>query len=286
MSPLLFHQATRDAIQQFIAKPSHGLAIVAPPGAGKASTAEYIASKLLQTEVSKLATQPHLKTIRAINGKSIPVEGIREVIQFTTLKTPGLMTRIIVIEDAQLLTLQAQNALLKTIEEPPVETTIMLTVTNELALLPTIRSRIQLITLHPLANQDTIEYFTAAGHVESEVKKALMMSGGLPGLMHALLTGKADHPLLAATEIARDILRKTTFERLTMVDDIAKQRQLWLDILFIIGQMASVAIQQQAANQTAVLRWHRVLSACNQAREQTLTNSQTKLVVFNFMLEL
>ncbi len=88
---------------------------------------------------------------RDISGKtaaqSIGIETIKllqKKIFFKPLKSPS---KIIVIEDAQLLTPEAQNALLKVLEEPPAHTFIILGTETKETLLPTILSRCQMIEL-------------------------------------------------------------------------------------------------------------------------------------------
>ncbi len=61
--------------------------------------------------------------------------------------TSGKYRKFGVIHDADRMNSEAQNALLKTLEEPPPETTMILTAANPSALLPTTRSRCQLLTL-------------------------------------------------------------------------------------------------------------------------------------------
>ncbi len=75
------------------------------------------------------------------------IDTVREIIHSLTIRTgkKGQM-RGVVIEDAHLMTPEAQNAFLKTLEEPPEDTIIILTAPREDLLLPTIVSRCVLIT--------------------------------------------------------------------------------------------------------------------------------------------
>ncbi len=58
--------------------------------------------------------------------------------------------KIYIIPDAQMMTLQAQNAILKTIEEPPEYVVILLLTSNETQLLPTIHSRCVMLRFRPI----------------------------------------------------------------------------------------------------------------------------------------
>ncbi|HVU59337.1 MAG TPA: hypothetical protein VHC98_00640 [Candidatus Saccharimonadales bacterium] len=290
MSELLLHESTRRALDAFVAHPSHGLLLTAPAGGGKATVAAYVAARLLGIEADKLPNHAHVKTVRSADGKAISIEAIRDVIHFTTLRAAQTnnvsspVNRIIIIEQAALLTAQAQNALLKTIEEPPAGTLIILTAPSEVAILPTIRSRIQHIAIQTPDSAAVCKYFVGQGYAGDAVQKALLMSGGLPGLMQALLTADRAHPLLAATARARDVLQKTPFERLLIAEELAKDRQQWLDTLFILSQMADISLRQGKGQVAAARRWQRILTTCHHAQEQTQRSAQLKLVLLNFML--
>lgn len=286
MSSLILHDTTKLAIERFIVHPSHALLIIAPPGSGKTMVALEIAGKLLKTEPSRLANHPYFKVLRSSSGKAISIENIRDAIHFTTLKTTGGSRRIVVIEDAHRMTLQAQNALLKTIEEPPAGTVIILTAPGLSSLLPTICSRTQQLALLLPQGRELTDYFVRSGHNQAAVSKALLMSGGLPGLMHALLESEAEHPLLPAASAAREILQKSTFERLAVVDNLAKERQFVLDMLFMMGQMAEISLHQGNKTDAQLRSWHKVLAACHRATALILKSAQPKLVLTNFMLSL
>lgn len=85
------------------------------------------------------------------SDQSIGIDAIRALIHQCSLQSSG--QRGIWIKDAARLTTEAQNALLKLLEEPPARTTIMLTVSSPDGLLPTIISRCQLIRVRPTATK-------------------------------------------------------------------------------------------------------------------------------------
>lgn len=286
MSEPVLHPAARQTLDDYLQHPAHALLLVAPSGAGKLTVAQYLASKLLDTTEAKLVSHPYFKLVTIAGKQSISIEQIREIIHFMSLRTTGQtdVSRVVIIENAHLLTTQAQNALLKTIEEPPARSVIILTSPSELGILPTIRSRVQQVTLLP-PDADTIrEHFKGAGLKTENIEKALLMSDGLPGLTSALLQEDTEHPLVAASAVARDILQKTTFERLLLIDDLSKERQLWLDTLFMLGRMADISIRKSDANSAAIQRWKNILAACYEAQSKTLVSAQLKLVLLHFML--
>jgi hypothetical protein len=197
--------------------------------------------------------------------------------------------RVIIIDDAQSMTTEAQNALLKLLEEPPGGTLFLLNTSNLHGLLPTVRSRAQQLQLKQPNRQDLEQHFATQGFSAQQVHSAYLMSGGLPGLLHALLHDQDEHPLMKAVEQARAILRASTFERLIMVDALAKQKLECTRVLFVLQQMAHAAITQAAEKNTSsqsVKQWHRVLSATYEAQTTLLENTQSKLVLTNLMLHI
>jgi DNA polymerase III delta prime subunit len=80
-------------------------------------------------------------------AQSIGIEQIKLLRKRIFLKPIKSTDKLVIIEDAQLLTLEAQNALLKILEEPPAHTLIFLGTETQESLLPTILSRCQIIEL-------------------------------------------------------------------------------------------------------------------------------------------
>lgn len=287
---LILHPSTEDAIAQLIRKSSHAVLITGMPGGGKSSLAEFLASGMLGMDAFELEKYPYLTTLRSIDNKAIPIDSIRELQKYMTLKIPGGregIARVAIIENAQLLTTEAQNALLKTLEEPPEDTVLIATATSAEALLPTIRSRMRVVNavLPPL--NDLKDYFLSQNYKSQDIEQALLVSGGLPGLTHALLNNQETHPLFEAVLLARKLLQAKAYERLLLVDGLSKQKQLAQDTCFILGQMSRMALSRGHATSTqAVHRWQRVIKASYEASVQLKHNTQAKLVLMKLMLEL
>ena len=94
----------------------------------------------------------HLKVVRP-EGRTIKVDQVREVIDFLSFKRDHIT--IVIFDQAHLMNLQAANALLKTLEEPPENCWILLTSPSLKIMLSTIRSRCLVYKSRPL-NADLI----------------------------------------------------------------------------------------------------------------------------------
>ncbi|MDH5302396.1 MAG: DNA polymerase III subunit delta' [Gammaproteobacteria bacterium] len=139
----------------------HGLLLEGPEGLGKAEFAVAFAASLLcrapdsqgracnQCEAChlfKAHTHPDFKLIEpAEEGKAITVDQIREVVHYLSLSSHHGGVKVVVIQHAEAMNVNAANGLLKSLEEPPGNTVMMLVTGRPTGLLPTIRSRCQSI---------------------------------------------------------------------------------------------------------------------------------------------
>lgn len=288
MADIVLHPSTKEALDGFIRDPSHAILMVGPAGSGKSFCSRVLAASLVGREADDLEKYQYLTVISPIDNKQISIEQVRELQHIISLKIPGKqgIARIILIEDAHQMTTEAQNALLKTLEEPPLDTVLILTASSPEVLLDTIRSRVRQITVVPPA-VDELKAFLGRQYDPAEVDKTLMVTGGLPGLSQALLADQDAHPLLEAVRQARSLLQSKAYERLAAVDALSKQKQLCQDICFILGQMSRMALMRNTAGSAAANeRWQRILEASYLAGEQLRHNVQAKLVLINLMLEL
>jgi len=279
---IVLHPVTAARLKAFQARPSHALMIVGPRGSGKGSVAQYLAASMADVDLEALADHPYIRILTSDKGQTISIDDIRQLEHFLALQVPGTAQRVVVIEDAHALTSEAQNALLKTIEEPPQRTIIILTVTGEHNVLPTIRSRVAVLDIQRPNAGALQEYFESHGYSPDIIRRHHLMSGGLPGLMTALLESDTSHPLVTAAATAREIIQKSTFERLVLVDQLAKQKQATLDILTILQQMAHLSLSGSKPS----AQWQHILTASYKATEQLLASAQPRLVLTNLMLNL
>ena len=93
------------------------------------------------TQLSALTLAPDVLILKAEEGKAVGIDRIRELSRQLSLKPAQEKQKIAVLLEAQHLTTEAQNALLKTLEEPPAHSLLVLTSPTPEALLPTIVSR-------------------------------------------------------------------------------------------------------------------------------------------------
>ena len=111
--------------------------------------------------------QPDIIRVTHEKANTISVEDIRTQVNGDIMVRPySSPYKIYIIDEAEKLSAQAQNALLKTLEEPPVYGVILLLTSNTGMLLPTIRSRCVLLNLKPVPDEAVKTYLTEQMGVE------------------------------------------------------------------------------------------------------------------------
>ena len=134
--------------------------------------------------VKELAAFSEDAAVRKRKLTQIPVEIIREHLLGPAHRSPALgHGKVLIVDEAELLNAAGQNAILKTLEEPPPGTVFILVTPREDRLLPTIRSRCQRVAFGPLAEPD-VEAMLLLRHPSLDAKKAKWMaafSQGSPG---------------------------------------------------------------------------------------------------------
>ncbi|HVV26082.1 MAG TPA: hypothetical protein VHC21_03575 [Candidatus Saccharimonadales bacterium] len=283
MDGLVTHPQTQAQLAAYVATPAQTVLLTGPGGSGKFALAQRLAEQVLDLAPGKFAAYGYGMIIRPEDGKAISIETARQLERFLSLKVPvaRAINRAVIIGDSHLLTAEAQNALLKTLEEPPAGTLLILTASHGQALLPTIHSRLQAIAVRRPAQAALSTHFQRAGFAEDQIRQAYAMSGGLPGLMQALLSDE-EHPLKLAATQARQLLSQPLFERLITIDVLAKQRQLAIDSVEILQQMAHISLQNAVGK--AAQRWQKVLAASYQTAEALEASGQLKLALTNLAL--
>ena len=103
------------------------------------------------------------------NGKTYTIEDVRvQLLETVDLKPFQYEKKIYIIEKADTLNIQSQNALLKTLEEPPAHVVFLLLAERAETFLPTILSRVVVMKIRPLSAETIADYLMQAGHLAEE----------------------------------------------------------------------------------------------------------------------
>lgn len=289
MRHLVLHPITKQHVAQYVAHPSHAILLIGTQGAGKTAIARGMIAEILGIDESTLSQQPYILTLQPDND-TIPIDAIRKLQRFLQLKTTGrsAFRRGVIVEHAEKLTIEAQNAFLKLLEEPPADTVIILTASNHRALLPTIISRTQTLSCITPEGEALASYFMRKGKDPKAIQQAFFLSGGLPGLMAALLDNDQDHPLMQGVTTAKQILQLPTFERLLIVERLSKKKEEAFYVVEALLRIAHAGLEQAATNNGAakLKQWHHILKQSMLAHEALSRNANLKLTLNNLMLQI
>jgi DNA polymerase-3 subunit delta' len=205
------HQAQIEMFRQSIraGRFSQAYLLLGPEGIGKKLFVKTLAQCLFCEEIPdheldacglcsscrqmQAGSHPDLLFVECPEGKSIlPIDLIagsderrgREGLCYDiTLRPMAANRRIAIIDDAHRMNAAAQNALLKTLEEPPTYATLFLLAPHAEALLPTIQSRCQAVRFSPLADDDVAELL-----LEQNVLSDRAEAAAVAGLSEGSLT--------------------------------------------------------------------------------------------------
>jgi hypothetical protein len=288
---LLLHPRTKQNLELFSQKPAHAILLTGPAGSGKAQLAKCLAAEILELDSAQsLESFPYFLHLRVPEGKQdIPIEEVRRVIKLMQLKVPGDKTvrRVFFIEDANLLSQPAQNAILKILEEPSFETVFILTAVSPRSVLPTIASRTQQITVTPVSFSAAVDFFDKQ-YKEQEIERAWQLSQGRSGLLAALLNNGLEHPLKSAVDESKKFLRAGRYERLLMLDSISQNKEQLRLFLEALDRTLS-ALHHNAERKSRHSQADRLLNSRKLVKElsKALTeNTNTRLIALKLALNL
>jgi DNA polymerase-3 subunit delta' len=170
---------------------SHAYIFSGPNGSGRRQMALTLAQAVYCTEMKDDAcglclncrkvehhNHPDLHWIEP-DGASLKIEQIRDLQKQFAYRSTTAQTKVYVLQDADRMTNQAANSLLKFLEEPNSDVLAILIAENGHALLPTIQSRAQWVPFTPLGVQELSQQLIAEGLSPTLVLPAVHIAAGL-----------------------------------------------------------------------------------------------------------
>ena len=182
---------------------SHAYLFSGLRGSGKTSTARIFSKALIcengptatpceECENCKMANENrHIDIIEMDAASSRKIDDIRELIENTKYKPNSARFKIFIIDEVHMLTKEAFNALLKTLEEPPPYVKFILATTDPLKLPPTILSRTQHFRFKQIGQKDVVNHLSHILNLEGvtyEIEALGMLSRAGNGSLRDTLT--------------------------------------------------------------------------------------------------
>jgi DNA polymerase-3 subunit delta' len=305
---------------------THSYIFVGPDGTGRATAARQLAQALnctsgqppcgectacrrieagIHADVQTVTIDP---SADGASRKSISVEQMRDVEAAVALAPYEGRTRVVVIDPAEAMSDAAQNAFLKTLEEPPPHAVFVLITANDERLLETIRSRCVRVEFQ-LVPVGEIETALAGRGVEPERARLLArLSGGHPGWA---IEAAADPKLLdhraETLHLARSLPHTPLTDRFDLAEKLSdafkRDREpvfaqfdtwagWWRDVLLAqsgageavanVDMLDAIAADAQAFDRVDVVRF---LQAISDTRTYLSENVQSRIALDALMLE-
>lgn len=235
-------------------KVSHGHLIIGEDGIGKSLIAKEFAMDILGVEREK----DYIDIIEYRTDKdSFGIDYVRKIIDEANKKPYEFSRKIIIIYNGEKLTVQAQNALLKTIEEPPKGVFIIITSSNSEGILDTIKSRCQVYKLWPLNKDEMLEFLKIhyKDISEDKISSLLSFSEGVPGRVEKLLKDESFNTIRQIIiELLKEIWSNNSELVLKYSDTFSKFKGKEEDILSIFTTfIRDIIIYKEISDNTLIL---------------------------------
>lgn len=255
MTDPLFHPKSKLLIDSYLELQPHSLLLVAPKGSGKLFRAQWLAeqSNLLPIVVSVLNDK-----------KLIGIEQVQQLYTQTRSGNPSM----IIIENAELMSVDAQNALLKLLEEPPKNTRFVLTASNTDTVLPTIRSRCQVVSLIAPSTSDLQAHIRAVNKNLTDTELAVLIAttqARIGKLMSIVSDGDTKESHTSVVSEAKQFYGSNAYERLTLAQTHGLDRDWALQLLELLSVIISALINSSSSDPAKMRKLQRQISEIERA---------------------
>ena len=182
--------------------------------------------------------QPDIIKVTHEKPNTIGVEDIRKITGDVVIKPYSSKRKIYIINEAEKMTVQAQNALLKTLEEPPSYAVIILLTTNVDALLQTIQSRCILLTMKPVKDELVKKYLMQEVKVpDYKADVCVAFARGNVGRAKALASSEEfdniKHDAVALLKYIRDMEISDILTAIKKISEYKLEIDDYLDIMAV-----------------------------------------------------
>jgi DNA polymerase III subunit delta' len=206
-SEIVGHEKQVETLRQSLVngRLHHAYLFVGPDGVGKRTLALALAQAIHCTELKgdfcgacgacRAVQKGNHADVRLLeplsNKRDINIQQVRELEKALNLRSFSGRQKVAIIDPATLMNLPTQNALLKTLEEPPQGCVLILVASNAGGLLPTLRSRVSAFSFAPLLSQLIVSYLISKkGKTKEQAQFLAAVAMGSLGAANKIETEK------------------------------------------------------------------------------------------------
>ncbi len=207
---------TRQLLGAYLKRPKHALLLSGSIGSGLGTLADVLANEITSRRTDIVTIVPDEKG-------TIPIERIRAL--YTETRGTHSSRQIVVIDDIDRMSHDAQHAFLKLLEEPNHGVHFILTSHTPQSLLPTIMSRVEHIAVKKITNEQSQRILIDRGIADTAtLQQILFLASGLPAELSRLSADTAYFADQASSvRRARDFLSGTMYARLVIAARITSR---------------------------------------------------------------
>lgn len=254
-------------------------------GLGKLRSATYIACELLgvaNTNILELA-HPNLTYVNLKQGKKlISISQVRDISErIWKTSVSDKMQKLVIVDGIDKISLDGANALLKNLEDSPPQTSFFLIADSIDAVLPTIRSRSQLVYFSEPQKESVIKFLESNyGLGREEATNLFNSAHGLPELAVSFLDNNVFDNAVSLQKNAQDLLSGTVTQGFLVAKEINEQKlgsEFITELLYATKQQSTILVLEENINK---------LEAILRAQSQISANVSTRTVIESLALQI
>ena len=219
---------------------------------------------------------PDIQIIDEIEEKSIKTETIKEMVKGVYEKPIEGSRKVYIINDSQKMTKEAQNSLLKTLEEPPEYVVIILITENENLLLNTIKSRCTKIKFNPLKDNEIIKILKEKYDYKEVTENMLEIAGG--SVTQALSVQGKEEIFNEIKTIFSNLEKINIIDLLNKKDLVFKDKDYIYEILDYINIILFNKIKEN-------IKYTNCIKIVEETKDRLKKNSNYDMTIDNLLLK-
>ncbi len=275
---------------------SHSYLFVGEEGIGKKQIAREFAKMILCLSPEKETCNQCDSCIKFISnnnpdfieisedGNSIKIAQIRELQEKIYQKPIVSSKKVVIIDNSEKMTDEAQNSLLKTLEEPPEYIVIILITSNENKLLNTIKSRCLKLSFVNIDSKEMLEYINKNQEIQNLTQSILELCNGSIGRLIKINDNIEEHNQI--DEITQDVINgkiPNVVKLINQYEVLYKSKEIIFDLL---DYMIAIVYNHIKKNGDYRLKFINIIGIINNAKAKLNSNTNYDMCIDEMLFKI